>query len=190
MDAAGGDRGEAERNPRDKQVIGWYATGDDMKRLHELDQSDALAFGIASTWKRILLFFIACWFGVLVAEFCNKVPTIPGGLKHSGLVGMMMAALEMVVYVPFGWLGVFTDGLNGLGILMLPLLAAAFIIVLYSEKGFWHGIFLVLFAQPVEAMSGMNGVEPISWMFFALYLLGVFWAYGRCVLWSRPDWLR
>ena len=140
------------------------AIGAGMKRLHELDQADALAFGIASTWKRILLFFIACWFGVLVAEFCDKVPTIPGGLKYSGLFGMMTAAFEMTVYVPFAWLRVVTVGLNGFGTLVLPVLFAAFIIVLYSERRFWHGVFLVLFAQPVQAMSIVHEVEPISWM--------------------------
>jgi hypothetical protein len=148
-----------------------------MKRLHELDQADALAFGIVFTWKRILLFFIVCWFGVLVAEFCEKMPVTLGGLKDFDLFGMISAALELIVDAPFAWLRVAIFELNGLGILMLPLLFAAFVIVLYSERGFWHGVFLVLFAQPAQAMSGMHDVEPISWMCFALYLVGVFYAY-------------
>ena len=159
-----------------------------MKRLHELDLAEALLFGLSSTWKRILLFFLACWFGVFVGRVCDLMAW-PINHGSSFWEFITEVAVQFIV-APWNWLGAAFVGFDGAGFLMFPVLCAALLMVLYMEVGYGHGVFLVLFTQPIHALwlesrfDDWKRYVP-SWLFLAVYLAGVVWLYVRFLRRSR-----
>ncbi|MEQ1852645.1 MAG: hypothetical protein ABMA01_13775 [Chthoniobacteraceae bacterium] len=152
------------------------------QRLHELDQASALVFGVASTWRRILLVFLACWFSVFVADGCDQLDSASRGYMRWG--DFFNELFQSFVCAPWTWLKFVFVGFDGAGILMFFVLGAALLMVLYMEMGYWHGVFLVLFTQPIHALwltTRHSDLAGLSWLFLACYLAGLIWFYVRCL---------
>ena len=62
--------------------------------------------------------------------------------------------LRFSMGAPFVWLGmfVFCSGFDGMGILMFPVLCLALVMILYMDVAYWNGVFLILFAQPIQML--------------------------------------
>jgi len=156
-----------------------------MKRLHELDLASALVFGFASTWKRILLFFLACWFSVFVADVCELVGSA------SSLSDLFFEEyVRAFVRAPWTWLGAVVFGFDdAVAVLMFFVLCVALLMVLYMETGYWRGVFLVLLTQPIHELwlttRERDKFPAGPWLLLAVYLAGLLLFYVRCLRCSR-----
>lgn len=123
-----------------------------------------------------MLFFFACWFGAFVADLF--ISTDFGNVGYA------------LIESPWSWVGnVLDGGVDGIGFLIFPVLAVAFAVVLYSEMGYWHGLFLILIATPIQSLwlswRRYDEVPVPTFVLFSVYLVFVFWLYARCLVCSR-----
>jgi hypothetical protein len=158
---------------------GRFEPCDRMSDLHQFDPTAATRFSFQSTWQRIFLFFACCWVGTLVAVSCYEIPDTFRSLGRGDVFSIIGEAFEHLIWAPLTWFGLLFAGFGRgvIGILMLPILGAALLIILLSEDEFWHGVFLLLATQPIHALWALHPNSFVPWLALVIYLGGNGWVY-------------
>lgn len=155
----------------------------------QFDPVDAFGFGFNSGWQRLLLFFGCCWTGVLVANFCDNVANSFRSLIQGDFASVLGSAWNYFVWSPLTWMGLLFAGFNdnALWIIMLPILGIALLVMLFSDDSHWQAAFVLLFVQPIQALSALNSDSYAPWVCLLFY----FAALTRLYLLSfRTPWDR
>jgi hypothetical protein len=154
-----------------------------MSRLHELDPTYALVFGINSAWQRLVAFFASCWTAVLVARCCDESINTYESLIHGRISDVLSVGMQYIFWAPITWIGLLLVGFERslFGIVMLPILGCALLIILFSETTAWHGVFLLLLTHPIHSLWALKPASNISWICLFVYLAAMCWIYFQCI---------
>ena len=155
-----------------------------MRGNETIDSAAAFLSAFEAGWQRLLLFFGSCWFSVMVALFCDQIENTGRSLAHGEIGGILSAALELILWSPVAWLGLLLAGLSQgiVGIFILPILATALLILLYSDHAPWHGCFLLLIAHPIHSLWALEPKVGLPWLGLGVYLAGISWLYRQFIL--------